>query len=663
MDALEFRQDIIDKYTPELIELITKEMKEGVEVKDRRHRFKHYAVCFVGKDMVQWLISNFYASTVDEAIEIGNYFIENNVFHHVMRDHWLKNKYLFYRFEDDEKDRGHSTESKSWHDVLKEHNGRVILPEEFEKLLGELTDWHAKSPGEHQIHEMLLDPYNCDTLDNCRPMKWSDPTITTKYDMIAIGAGAGGLVTAIGTAISGGKAAIIERNMMGGDCLNTGCVPSKAFIKCAKVAHTCRTSDQYGIMNGEMKVDFGKVMEKVRAVRAKVSNADSVYKMVKKYGIDVYLGHAEFTSPTEITVNGGPLTFSKACVATGGKAFIPPIEGLKDFPYFASENVFNITEQPKSMIVIGCGPIGCELGQAFARLGTKVMMVSRDAHFLPREDPDAASYLHQQMLDDGVQIYLRSKIIKLEALNVVKTPGKTWAPGCEVNIEIDQDGISVVLSGDSILIATGRTPNVHGVGLEEAGIEFEDRAGIKINDNLRTTNKNVYAVGDVCSKYQFTHNSDVMARQVIRNALFFGKEKYSSIDMAWATYTDPEIAHVGKYGHELDAEGVKYDTYTAKFDHNDRAICDGVDGLVKIHTKKGADTILGCTIVGGPAGDMICNVSSAMHNKVGLSTFGTSVHPYPTYAEVFRALSGQINIKKLSSGTKTILRTILDVKR
>lgn len=367
-------------------------------------------------------------------------------------------------------------------------------------------------------------------------------------------------------------------------------MPSKAFIKSAKVAHTCRVAEKYGVGIGEVKVDFSKVMERVREVRSRISEADSVYKLAKKYGVDVFLGHAKFTSDKEISVNDKTLTFARACVASGGSAYVPPIEGLADFPYFVSENVFNLTEQPKKLLVIGCGPIGCELGQSFARLGTQVVMISRDKHFLPREDPDAAAYLHQQMLDDGVGICLETKPIKV---NVVKNPGKIWTPEAEVEIEVEQDGEVRVLTGDSILVATGRKPNVHGLGLEEAGIEFDERIGVKINDYCRTSNKNVYAVGDVCSKYQFTHNSDQMARNVIRNALFFGKEKYSTVNMSWATYTDPEIAHVGKYGHELDQEDVKYDTYSVKFDHNDRAICDNVDGMVKIHTKQGSDVILG----------------------------------------------------------------------
>jgi len=388
--------------------------------------------------------------------------------------------------------------------------------------------------------------------------------------LIAIGGGAGGLVSSIGAAISGGRAALIERNIMGGDCLNTGCVPSKAFIKAAKVAQTVRNSEKYGIMfEGELKVDFGKVMERMRKVRAEISEHDSVYKFIKKYGIDMYLGDAKFINKNEIEVNGQTLQFAKCSIATGGHPYVPEIAGLSDFPYLTSENVFNIIEQPKHLVIIGVGPIGCELGQSFARFGTKVTMISRGNQFLPKEDPDAASYLHQSLKDDGVTILFNAEPTKVDVLN---STGKVWTPEARFEMEVLVNGIPETIQGDSILIAAGRRPNVHGLGLEEAGVDYDEIKGIHVNDYCKTTNKNVYAVGDVCSPYQFTHNSDHMARNVVRNALFFGKEKTSNLIMSWCTYTDPEIAHVGKYPHEMEEKGIKYDTYKYDIAHNDRAI-------------------------------------------------------------------------------------------
>lgn len=658
MESQEFSEKVKSKYTTEIIDDVASQMRNGVDIKDRRHYFKLYPACFLGSDLVSWMIENNHGEDIDEAIEIGNYFMEHNVFHHVLRDHKLKNQNLFYRFEVDETDRGHADKEDTWFKILDDHNGEIILPEDVERVIGEQTDWHIKSPGAHHFHEILVDAYNWETLDNCRPIKWSDPSITTKYDMIAIGAGAGGLVTTIGASLTGGKAAIIERNISGGDWLNTGWVPSKAFIKSAKIAHAWKTAQSFGIKNGEVEVDFPKVMERVREIRAKISHADSVHKLAKKYGIDVFLGHAKFTSPNEIEVNGKTLQFSKAWIATGASPLIPDIEGLNDSPYLTSENVFNITEQPKKLLVIGAGPIGCELGQSFVRLGTSVTIITSSQTVLPKEDPEAAALVHSQMVEDGVQFYFQASIKKVTTHRDSK-----GRKGDHATVEIEVNGEIEILQFDSILISTGRKPNVNGMGLEDAGVEFDDVKGVEINDNWRSSNKNVYAVGDWCSKFQFTHNADAMARIVIKNALFFGSEKYSNLNMPWCTYTDPEVAHVGRYEHEMDQSGTKYDIYKANFSHNDRAIWESVDGFVKIYTKHGSDVILGCTIVGGPAGDMICSVSTAMLNKVGLSTFGTAIHPYPTYAEAFKALSSQYNIKKLGPGTKSFLRALIGIRR
>jgi pyruvate/2-oxoglutarate dehydrogenase complex dihydrolipoamide dehydrogenase (E3) component len=351
-----------------------------------------------------------------------------------------------------------------------------------------------------------------------------------------------------------------------------------------------------------VKIDFGRVMERVREIRAEISINDSVHKLAKKYGVDVFLGNAQFINQEEIDINGKSIQFSKCCIATGGHPFIPDVEGLKEFPYLTSENVFNITEKPKTLVIIGSGPIGCELGQSFARFGTRVIMLERSNQFLSNEDPDAAAYLHQQMKDDGVEIFFKTKPLKVVTK---KSPGKVWSPDAKFELEVDHNGKTEIIKGDAILVATGRRPNVHGMGLEEAGVEFNDITGIKVDDYCKTSNKKIYAVGDVCSPYKFTHNADHMARNAVRNALLFGKERTSNLIMSWSTFTDPEIAHVGKYPRDLEKEGIEYDTYKYDMAHNDRAICDSVVGMVKIHCKKGTDKILGSTIVGGPSGDMI----------------------------------------------------------
>ena len=534
--------------------------------------------------------------------------------------------------------------------MLKEEDEKVLLPEDISTKLGDSTDWHIKNP--NHLPEVLLDGFNRDTLDNCRPIKWSDPSDRDWYDLIAIGAGAGGLISSIGASVAGGKAAVIERNLMGGDWLNTGWVPSKALLKCAKVAHTIKDSKKYGVsVSSDIKINFEEVMKRVREVRADISENDSVYKMANKYKIDVFLGDAKFISRNEILINNRKIKYSKAWIATGGRPNIPDIKGLSEFPYFTSENIFNITKQPKKLIIIGSGPIGWELGQSFARLGSQVTIISRTNHILGKEEPDIAAFLHQQMIDDGVIFKLNSFPLKF---NLINSPGKIWDVDARFELEYDENGTKKTVEGDSILFATGRKPNVSGMGLEDAGIEFDIDNGVKVNDYCQTTNSNVYAVGDVWSKFQFTHSSDQMAKNVVKNALLFGNEKTSDIVMSWATFTDPEVAHVGKYSHELHKEGIEYDTYKFNYNRIDRAQWESVTGMAKVHCEKGTDKILGGSIVGGPAGDLICGLGSAIYNKVGLRTLGASIHPYPTYGEVFKALTGVYNSKNPGI-TKTIL--------
>ncbi|CAI2361352.1 unnamed protein product [Moneuplotes crassus] len=637
--------------TAKIISLI----KSKVEIKDRRYNHQTYKNCFIGRDVVNVLLEFGYGENIHEALQICEGLRTQGVIGHVCEDKEFENRKQFYVFESDRKELDQA--KTTWQDVLKEEEGKHLCSEEVKDVLDSLSDWPKRNS---EMGELLVDKHNREVLDNCRPLNWTNPSSDVKYDMVAIGGGAGGLVSSITAAVSGAKSAIIERNLMGGDCLNTGCVPSKAFIKAAKVAHTCRNASKFGVMfEGEMKIDFARVMERMREVRAEIAEHDSVYKFAKKYGIDMYLGDAKFLNEGEIDVNGQTLKFEKCSIATGGHPYVPDIEGLSDFPYLTSENVFNITEQPNHLVIIGAGPIGCELGQSFARFGTRVTMLSKTNRFLPKEDPDAAAFLHQSLMDDGVNIVFNAEPTKIQ---VTKSPGKLWNPEAKFEMEININGISETIKGDSILVAAGRRPNVHGLGLEEAGVEYDHTRGVHVDDYCMTTNKDIYAVGDVCSPYQFTHNSDIMAKNAAKNALFSGREKSSEVIMSWCTYTDPELAHIGKYPSEMDKEGIEYDTYKYDISNNDRAICDGVIGLIKIHCQKDTDKILGGTIVGGPAGDMVSQIAQAMYNKVGLSSMGAVVHPYPTYGEAFKALTSQINGRKLAQGAKTVLKTIKKVK-
>mmetsp|Transcript_16064 Transcript_16064/g.27103 ORF Transcript_16064/g.27103 Transcript_16064/m.27103 type:complete len:389 (+) Transcript_16064:368-1534(+) len=384
-------------------------------------------------------------------------------------------------------------------------------------------------------------------LDHARPVKWADPPEQKgeeKYDLVVIGAGAGGLVTAIGSQMLGAKCCLIERGYFGGDCLVTGCVPSKAFIRAASVAHTLKNSEQFGIsIKGEVDIDFGRVMTKMREIRAEISEADSPKKFAEKYGVDIFLGNGQFVDPHTIQVNGRKLKFNKACIATGGKPLIPEIKGRDEVKFYSSDNIFNLTRQPKEMLIIGSGPIGCELGQSFQRLGTNVTMFSRGNTLLPQEDPESVKLLQAQMEEDGVHFMFETHALELKNLGRAAEGGEDDPD--QVKVTFKRRGEVEEKVFDLIMLATGRSPNVQGLNCEGGGVKYSSTHGIEVDKHLRTSNSNVFAVGDCIPGLKFTHNSDMQARCVMRNALFFGKMEYMKQLVPYCTYTEPEIARVG----------------------------------------------------------------------------------------------------------------------
>jgi len=476
-----------------------------------------------------------------------------------------------------------------------------------------------------------------------------------------IGGGVGGLVTAAGSAGVGAKVALIEANLLGGDCLNVGCVPSKALLKSAKVAHQLATAKEYGIVANEVKVDFPAVMERLRKLRASIAHHDSAERFAS-LGVDVYLGHGKFKSRNQIEVNGKVLTFARAVVATGGSPNIPAIPGLDKVPTYTNLQVFNLTKLPAVIGVIGTGPIGCELAQAFARFGAKVHVFLRGDSVLRKEEDDAREVVMKAMEKDGIIFHKNIKYKKVELTeDVDEKKGKSF-PSIKIVLEKASSQMEVVVN--AIVVAAGRKPNVHTADLDKAGIEYDPQEGVKVNDMLQTTNPNVFACGDCASKYQFTHFADFMARLVIRNALFFGSGKASSLLVPWATYTDPEVAHVGEYERDLKKRGVEFDTYKKEFKDNDRSIVDSDTlGYVKILTVKGKDKILGATIVGSHAGDMISELTLAMQSNTGLGKLAGVIHPYPTAAEAIRQCGDLYNKTRLTATTARILRNLLAFRR
>ena len=495
-----------------------------------------------------------------------------------------------------------------------------------------------------------LGPSNQILQSNVHPLDWINPIPSGRYNLVVIGAGTAGLVTAAGAAGLGAKVAIIERGLMGGDCLNVGCVPSKAIISAGRIASSVRHAHGYGVnVSGETTVDFAAVMQRMRDLRARISPNDSAERF-RALGVDVYFGQASFVDSNTVDVGGTKLQFKRAVIATGSRAVVPPIPGLDTVDYLTNESLFSLTTLPRRLGVIGAGPIGCEMAQTFAQLGSEVFVVESGNGILSREDRDAVAIVEQAMIRDGVKFLGGSKNL------VIKNQDGT-------RLTVDSNGKGYNELVDQLLVSVGRAPNVENLNLEAVGIDFTEK-GVVVNDRMQTTNPMVYAAGDVCSPYQFTHAADFMARIVIQNALFKGRRKSSSLVIPWCTYTSPEIAHVGLYEHQAKEKNVAIDTYIQKFHDVDRAILEGEEsGFVKIHVKHGTDKIVGATIVARSAGDLISEITLAMTHGLGLSKIGSTIHPYPTQAEAIRKLGDQYSRTRLTPLVKSLFSRWLEWSR
>jgi len=481
---------------------------------------------------------------------------------------------------------------------------------------------------------------NLRRLHNARPDNWQNPQPASLYNLVVIGGGSAGLLAAIVAAGLGGKVALIEKHLMGGDCLNVGCVPSKAIIRSAKSMGEIMMAHKFGIETNGAKVHFDQVMERIRRIQADISHVDSVWRYTEA-GVDVFLGEGCFTGPDTLAVDGKQLKFKKAVIATGSRPFHPPIPGLKEVGFLTNETVWNLTEQPKRLAVIGGGPIGCELAQAFRRLGSEVTLFHNAGHLLNREDADAAEIVQNTFLREGIKLVLNNQVTKVTSAND-DTSGEKW-------LHYACPEASATLAVDEILVATGRLPNIENLGLDQVEVKTDPQRGVLVNEYMQTSNPRIYAAGDVAMEYKFTHAAAAAAKIVIQNALFYGRKKITDLKMPWCTYTDPEIAHVGLYEHDAVAQGIEIDTYTVHFDENDRAMADGEEeGFVKVHTKKGTDKILGATIVARQAGDMINEITLAMVAGIGLKTIGEVIHPYPTQAEAIARVAGLYNRTRLT---------------
>ncbi len=503
--------------------------------------------------------------------------------------------------------------------------------------------------------EMMLveDVHDKQLIENCHPSRWTNPIATGKYNLVVLGAGTAGLVSAAGAAGLGAKVALIERNLMGGDCLNVGCVPSKGVIRAARAAYDARNGSAFGVdLSCEPNVTFSSAMERMRRLRAGISGHDSAERF-RKLGVDVFIGNGHFVGASTVAVDGQRLEFDRAVIATGARAAELPVPGLAEAGYLTNETVFTLTELPHRIAVIGAGPIGCELAQSFARFGAEVYLIEALHGIMPNEDPDAAEIVRRSMMDrDGIKLMCCGKEL---------TVSKAKGTGKRLTVDSHEGHYDIMV--DAIVVGGGRRPNLEGMGLEEAGIEYTSQ-GVVVDDCLRTSNSKIYAAGDICSRYKFTHAADAMARIVIANALFFARRKVTDLVIPWCTYTDPEIAHVGFYEKDARAAGFDVATLSESMNHVDRAILDGEEeGFARVHYDKKTGKILGGTVVARHAGEMISELTLAIVAKQKMDVLSLTIHSYPTQAEVLRKVGDAYMRTKLTPTVKKIFAKWLAWRR
>jgi pyruvate/2-oxoglutarate dehydrogenase complex dihydrolipoamide dehydrogenase (E3) component len=479
------------------------------------------------------------------------------------------------------------------------------------------------------------------------------------YNVVVIGAGTAGLVTAAGTAGLGGRVALIERNKMGGDCLNFGCVPSKALISSARLIQQIREAEKWGLDRQSPQFVFEKIFERMRVRRAKIAPNDSQERF-ESLGVNVFRGEGRFVSPHEVEVNGQKLRAKNFVIATGSRAAIPNIEGIEDVPYFTNETIFDgLKEKPESMIVLGGGPIGCELTQTFCRIGTQVTMIQRADQLLPREDRDVAEFLERRLINEGVRIIKNANARAVAIADAGKIAleilDRQWGRLAERTF-----------FADALLVAIGRSPNLQSLDLKSAGVEVNEK-GVRVTDYLQTSQRHIYAVGDVVGPFLFTHMADAQARVVVRNILMpfqFLRRKMAYSVVPWCTYTDPEIAHVGLGEKEANRKSVNYDLFLVPLEDVDRAVVESEEtGFAKILTAKGSDKILGATIVAPHAGDLLHEFVLAMYAKIGLGKIASMIHSYPTLAELARKAGDKYNKTRLTPTAKKIFTWLYERAR
>lgn len=471
-------------------------------------------------------------------------------------------------------------------------------------------------------------------LREVRPADWTNPAPKPLYDLVVLGAGTAGLVAAAGAAGVGASVALVERGLMGGDCLNVGCVPSKALLSSARRA-----------AESGRPADFGEVMRRLRRLRAGIAPHDGARRFAG-LGVDVFLGEGRFAGEDSVEVGGARLRFKKAVVATGARAAVPALPGLAEAGFLTNETVFTLTELPRRLVVLGGGPIGCELAQAFARLGAKVTLVSSTPGLLPRDVAAAGALVEAALRRDGVDVLSRARAVGASRVEDTRT------------VRVSVNGRTRDLACDAVLVATGRKPNVEGLGLEAAGVAFTEK-GVRVDDFLRTSNPRVYASGDVCLERMFTHAADAASRLVVQNALFLGRKRASALVIPWCTYTDPEVAHVGLTPEQAAAAGTAHAVFEQPLTGVDRAVVEEeTEGFLQVTAAKDG-RVLGATLVSRHAGESIGQLTMAVRKGLSMADLSATIQPYPVQADAIRRAGDAWSKTRLTPLVKTLLRLAL----